>query len=177
MASKKKQNPGARRAQKNARRATRNRRTPGAPRIRSLYNLNPPGCYYQEWDRPTGTDENVMDKVVEEFGADSGEAATMRLLLEYRAIYGPQIPIAAACHLDLILRDTDLVADLHESLGSEPEDVRESIHSLHAQGMLLIADDGSLWMTVPPGTPYSAPNGQWAFVEKKADVPKPAPVG
>ncbi|MFF5131014.1 hypothetical protein ACFY41_29335 [Streptomyces syringium] len=176
MASKK-TNPAARRAQKNARRNARKQggsrpgRTSRSSRTLSLYDLDPPGIYYQEWDKPTGTDVEVMAKVIESFGTDSREAATMRLLLEYRGIYGPHIPLAAAGHLDVILQDTDLVASLTESVGSTAGGVRESLHSLHAQGMLLVADDGSLWMTVPPGTPYSAAGGQWAFVEQKVAAP------
>lgn len=169
MAAKK--DPAARRAREAARRAAAAERIGPrpikTPRPRTLYKLGPPGLYYQEWDTPADTDEEVMGKVIEAFGTDSGEAATMRLLLEYRGIYGPHIPLAAAGHLDVILQDIDLVDDLSESIGSTAGDVRESLHSLHAQGMLLVADDGSLWMTVPPGTPYSAAGGQWAFVEQK----------
>ncbi|MCA1221404.1 hypothetical protein [Streptomyces sp. 8L] len=175
MAAKTKKDPAARRAREAARRASAAERIGPrpirTPRPRTLYNLNPPGLYYQEWDEPTGTDEEVMNKVIEAFGADSGEATTMRLMLEYRHIYGPHIPFAAAGHLDLILRDTDLAASLAESAGSPTDDVRKSLHSLHAQGMLLVRDDGALWMTVPPGTPYSAAGGQWAFVEQKVAAP------
>jgi hypothetical protein len=39
---------------------------------------------------------------------------------------------------------------------------------------LLVDDDGSVWLTVPPGTPYSAPDGGWAFVEKRMEAPKEA---
>ncbi|MFI8178358.1 hypothetical protein ACIF6H_34280 [Streptomyces microflavus] len=45
------------------------------------------------------------------------------------------------------------------------------MHSLHAHGMLLLADDGSLWMTIPPGTPHSAPDGKWSLVEQKVQAP------
>ncbi|WP_236711247.1 hypothetical protein [Streptomyces sp. 150FB] len=136
-----------------------------------MYDLEPPGTFYQDWDRPNGTDTEVMATVADAFGPDSGEAATMRLMLDYRKTYGPYVPLAAAGQLDLILEDTALVAELAQSTGSAVDDTRDSLHSLHAQGMLLIADNGSLWMTVPPGTPYSAPNGQWAFVERRADAP------
>ncbi|WP_370424309.1 hypothetical protein AB8O64_36760 (plasmid) [Streptomyces sp. QH1-20] len=173
MAAKK--DPAARRAREAARRAAAAERLGPrpikTPRPRTLYSLNPPGLYYQEWDKPTGTDEEVMGKVIEAFGTESGEAATMRLLLEYRGIYGPHVPLAAAGHLDVIVQDTDLAGELTKSMGSTPDDVRESLHSLHAQGMLLVADDGSLWMTIPPGTPYSAAGGQWAFVEQKVAAP------
>ncbi|MFD4341771.1 hypothetical protein ACFWPP_31880 [Streptomyces anulatus] len=178
MAAKK--NPGARRAQKNARRAARKRndpRTSGTSRGRTLYDLDPPGLYYEEWNTPAGTDKQVMDKVSGAFGTDSAEAATMRRLLDYRTIYGPHIPVAAAAHLDLILQDTSLVAELHMSSGSATDDIRESMHSLHAMGTLLVADDGSLWMTIPPGTPHSAPDGGWSFIGQKADAPaESAPV-
>jgi putative transposase len=95
----------------------------------------------------------------------------MRALLRYREIYGPHIPLGAAAQLDLILAESDLAARLAPNAACGEDDARNSVHSLHAHGMLLIDDDGSLWMTVPPGTPYSAPNGEWAFVEKKAEAP------
>ncbi|WP_030272961.1 hypothetical protein [Streptomyces sp. NRRL B-24484] len=142
-----------------------------APRPQTLHALNPPGLYYKEWHTPKGTDEEVMSKVTEAYGADSDEATTMRLMLEYRTIYGPRVPFAAAGHLDVILRDTDLVAGLREYVGSAPDEVRASLHSLHSQGLLLVADDGSLWVTVPPGTPQATPGGQWTFLGQKAPAP------
>lgn len=180
-----KKDPAARRAREAARRAAaaerigpRPVRTPKPRRPKTLYDLAPPGVYYQDWDTPTGTDEELMAKVAETFGPDSGPAETMRTLLDYRDLYGPYVPTAAARHLEQILAGTDLTALAKKTVGAAPEETRDSLHSLHAQGLLLIADDGSLWLTVPPGTPYSAPHGQWAFVEKKVDAPpKPVPVG
>lgn len=67
-------------------------------------------------------------------------------------------------------RETDLLAQLSPRT-DVTDNARDSVHSLHAHGMLLIADDGPLWMTVPPGTPYSAPNGKWLFTEQKAQAP------
>ncbi|MGX9923543.1 hypothetical protein ACWIG4_27255 [Streptomyces sp. NPDC002248] len=175
MAAKKK-NPAARKAQKNARRATRKRnsaRTPQAPRFKTLYDLSPPGAYYQEWEKPRGGDpETVMSMVSEAYGADSGEAATMRLMLRYRDIYGPHVPFAAAGQLDLLLDTTDLADQVGGSLLGAEDDVRDTVHRLHAQGLLLIDDDGSLWTTIPPGTPYSAPDGQWAFTDQKVVAPQ-----
>ncbi|MGC5400769.1 hypothetical protein ACPXCP_34135 [Streptomyces sp. DT20] len=180
-----KKDPAARRAREAARRATaaerigpRPVRTPKPRRPKTLYDLAPPGVYYQDWDTPTGVDEVLMAKVAETFGPDSGPAETMRTLLDYRDLYGPSIPTAAARHLEQILACTDLTALAKKAAGVAPEEARDSLHSLHAQGLLLIADDGSLWLTVPPGTPYSAPHGQWAFVEKTVDAPpKPVPAG
>jgi hypothetical protein len=170
----KKRNPAARRAQKNARRAARKRNgthTGRMPRPRYLYDLEPPGVFYEDWDRPTGSDDEVMAKVTTAFGADSDEALTMRFMLEYRKTYGPHVPLVAAHHLDEILAQSDLTSQLIDSMGGTPETIRETVHSLHAQGMLLIDDDGALWLTVPPGTPHSAPDGQWTFVERKVEAP------
>lgn len=170
-----KKNPGARRAGEAARRAAASQRIGPRPvkqvRPRHLHDLKPPGIYYREWDTPRGTDEEVMTGVNETFGSDSDTALTMRFILEYRRTYGPHVPVAAARQLDQILTRTDLGTHMIESLGTTPEEARDSLHSLHARGMLLIADDGSLWMTIPPSTPLSAPHGQWTFVEKKADTP------
>ncbi|WP_425824655.1 hypothetical protein [Streptomyces fractus] len=172
----KKHAPAARRAREAARRAAATERIGPrpvkTPRRRTLYSLNPPGAYYRDWGTQTGTDEEVIRKVNEAFGADSGEATMMRLFLGYRDIYGPNVPMAAASHLDVILQDTGLADQLTASMGSAPDDVWDSLHSLHSQGTLLVADDGSLWMTIPPATPYSTTSsGQWTFVEQKVAAP------
>ncbi|MFJ9520648.1 hypothetical protein ACIRPK_20650 [Kitasatospora sp. NPDC101801] len=173
MAAKK--NPAARRAREATRRAAAAERIGPrpvmTPRPRTLHSLKPPGAYYEEWHTPVGDDEEVIAMLTETYGADSGEVFTMRLMLEYRTFYGPKVPFAAAGHLDLILRDSALAAELQQSMGSTSDDIRESLHSLHAQGLVLVDGDGSLWMTVPPGTPLSAPGGQWAFVEQKVSAP------
>ncbi|WP_044377380.1 hypothetical protein [Streptomyces noursei] len=170
MASKKK-DPVSRRAKKNARRDARKRsgtRSERALRPRYLYDLEPPGIYYREWDTPKGTDEEAMNKVNDAFGRDSDAALTMRFMLEYRWTYGPRVPVMAARQLDQIVVRTDLATDLAQTMGVPPEEAREHLHTLHARGVLLIADDGSLWMTVPSGT---GTNDHWVFVEKKADAP------
>ncbi|GAA1143288.1 hypothetical protein [Streptomyces javensis] len=179
MASKKK-DPAARRARESARRAAaaqrigpRPVRTPRPRQPKTLYDLKPPGVFYQDWERPIGADDDVMSKIDAAFGTESREATTMRLMLDYRRFYGPNIPLGAAGHLDLILENTNLA----EAMGVTQTETRDSVHSLHAQGLLLIADDGCLWLTVPPGTPYSAPNGQWAFGEKKSDAPRELAAG
>ncbi|MFF3735186.1 hypothetical protein ACFYXM_34175 [Streptomyces sp. NPDC002476] len=82
----KKTNPAARRAQKAARRAARKRsdaRPQKTSRLRYLRDLEPPGVFYREWDRPNGTDDEVMTKVADAFGPDSDEAVTMRAMLYY----------------------------------------------------------------------------------------------
>lgn len=170
MASKK--DPAVRRAREAARRAAAAQRIGPSPvrptRPRHLYDLKPPGIYYREWDTPKGTDEEVMNKVNDIFGSASDGALTMRFVLEYRRTYGPRVPVMAARQLDQIVVQTDLATDLAQTMGVPPEEAREHLHTLHARGALLIADDGSLWTTVPPGT---GTNDHWVFVEKKADAP------
>ncbi|MDL5205297.1 hypothetical protein [Streptomyces sp. ALI-76-A] len=170
MAAKK--DPAVRRAREAARRAAAAQRIGPRPvrpaRPRHLYDLKPPGIYYREWDTPEGTDEEVMNKVNDIFGPASDAALTMRFVLEYRRTYGPRVPVMAARQLDQILVRTDLATDLAQTMGVPPEEAREQLHTLHARGVLLIADDGSLWTTAPPGT---GTNDHWVFVEKKADAP------
>ncbi|TGZ12349.1 hypothetical protein DV517_74440 [Streptomyces sp. S816] len=117
------------------------------PRI-SLYELDPPGVFYQDRDRPAEDDE-TPDKVLD----------------YYRMIYGPRVPLAAARQLDELLVHSDLAVQLDIGKGRVPAVTRETLHSLHAHGMLLIAADGSLWSTEPP----AFPGGQWTFEEKKAE--------
>ncbi|MFE3581409.1 hypothetical protein [Streptomyces vinaceus] len=176
MAAKK--NSAARRASEAARRAAAAQRIGPRPvrpaRPRHLYDLKPPGIHYREWDTPKGTDEEVMNKVNSTFGPDSEAALTMRFVLEYRRTYGPRIPVMAARQLDQIVVRTDLATDIAQTMGVPPEEAREHLHTLHARGVLLIADDGSLWMTAPPET---GTNDHWVFVEKKADAPPEAAAG
>lgn len=170
-----KKDPAARRAREAARRAAAAERIGPQPvrppRPRTLYAMRPPGLYYEDWHMPKGDDDQIIRKIAEEFGPDSGEAKTMRLILDYREVYGPHVPLGAAGHLDAILDHTELAATLTEPLGCPPDDARKTLHSLHAQGLLLVADDGSLWTTIPPGTPLSTPGKGWSFVEKKVDAP------
>jgi hypothetical protein len=170
MAAKK--NSAARRVGEAARRAAAAQRIGPRPvrpaRPQYLYDLKPPGVYYREWDTPKGADEEVMKKVNAEFGPDSDAALTMRFVLEYRRTYGPRVPVMAARQLDQFVVRTDLATDLAQTMGVPPEEAREHLHTLHARGVLLIADDGSLWMTLPPGTKT---NDHWTFVDKKADAP------
>ncbi|WP_030299028.1 hypothetical protein [Streptomyces katrae] len=174
-----------RRAREAARRAAaaerigpRPKRTPRPRNTATLYSLNPPGAFYQEWASPAlphGTDAtSPLEAVVAQFGPDSGQADTMRTLLKYGDLYGTPIPVVAARHLERLARLSGLAADAADNQGITEDEAIESLHSLHAEGLLLVDDDGSVWMTVPPGTPYSAPDGVWAFMEKRLEAPKGA---
>ncbi|MGW7095632.1 hypothetical protein [Streptomyces sp. NPDC054874] len=176
--ARKQADPTARRAREAARRAAaaqrigpRPLRAPRPRRPKLLFDLQPPGVFYTDWEIPVGTDTGVMGQVIDQFGADSAEAATMRILLYFRRIYGPNIPLGAIGQLELLLDETDLLTRLSPGPDVTADDARESVHFLHAHGRILIADDGSLWMTVPPGTPNSAPDGTWSFVEQKVRAP------
>ncbi|MEU5284949.1 hypothetical protein N7925_03745 [Streptomyces sp. CA-278952] len=176
--ARKQADPTARRAREAARRAAAAQRigpqplrTPRPRQPKFLFDLKPPGAFYTDWDFPVGTDTGVMGRVIDDFGADSVEAATMRILLHFRRIYGPNIPLGAIGQLELLLDETDLLTRLSPAEGVTADDARKSVHSLHAHGLILIADDGSLWRTIPPGTPNSAPGGRWSFVEQQVQAP------
>ncbi|WP_331726704.1 hypothetical protein [Streptomyces sp. NBC_00280] len=154
------------------------KRTPRPRQPTTLYDLSPPGTYYREWARPAVPQgmngASPLDAAVARFGPDSGEADTMRRFLAYAEIYGQQIPVDAARHLETLARLSGMAAEAAVAQNMSEEEAVESLHSLHAQGLLLVDDDGSVWLTVPPGTPYSAPDGAWAFVEKRMGAPKEA---
>ncbi|MEU0343766.1 hypothetical protein ABZ092_33635 [Streptomyces bobili] len=181
--ARKRHDPAQRRAREAARRTAaaerigpRPKRTPRKPA--TLYDLSPPGAFYREWVRPAvpqGMDgASPLDAAVAHFGPDAGEVDTMRRFLAYAEIYGQQIPVDAARHLETLARLSGMAAEAAAAQDMSEEEAVESLHSLHAQGLLLVDDDGSVWLTVPPGTPYSAPDGAWAFVEKRMDAPKEA---
>ncbi|MER5659893.1 hypothetical protein [Streptomyces mirabilis] len=186
--ARKRNDPAQRRAREATRRAAaaerigpRPKRAPRPRKLASLYDLNPPGAFYREWDRltvpPGMAGVSPVDAVEAQFGADSGVADTMRTLLRYADIYGTQIPVAAATHLETLARISGMAADTASHEGITEDEAVESLHSLHAAGFLLIDDDGSVWLTVPPGTPHSAPGGEWAFVEKRMEAPQEAGAG
>ncbi|MYT77832.1 hypothetical protein GTY69_09265 [Streptomyces sp. SID8364] len=165
--------PTARRAHEAARRATAAQRigprptgTPCPRRRKPLFDLEPPGAFSTDWDSPVGMDTGVMARVTARFGAGSTEAATMRVLPHFRGVYGPNLPLGAIGQLELLPAGTDLLSRLSPGVDVSSDDARNSVHSLHARGMILVADDGSVWTTVPPGTPHSAPDGGWTFVER-----------
>jgi len=70
-----------------------------------------------------------------------------------------------------------MAADLASAEDATEDEAPQFLHALHAQGLLLLDDDGSVWMTVPPGTPHSAPDGGWGFVEKRLEAPPEAVAG
>lgn len=181
--ARKRHDPAQRRAREAARRTAaaerigpRPKRTPRPPA--TLYDLNPPGTFYRDWARPAVpkgmNGASPLDVVVAHFGPDSGEADTMRTLLAYAEIYGQQIPVGAARYLETLARLSGMAAEAAADQSISEDEAVESLHSLHAQGLLLVDDDGSVWLTVPPGTPCSAPDGGWTFVDKRLDALKEA---
>jgi hypothetical protein len=179
MAPHRKTSPAQRRAGEAARRASaanrigpREPRPPRPPRVKPLHRLKPPGTYYETWDSPgpllleRGA-EAALNEVSEKFGADSVEVALMDVMARYADVYDGQVPTLAAAHLHHLAFAGGLAEELARSTGIKAEDAVESVHRLHAMGTMLVADDGSLWLTIPPGTPVSAADGGWSFVEQK----------
>ncbi|WP_251021787.1 hypothetical protein [Streptomyces sp. ISL-98] len=141
-----------------------------------MYSLNPPGAYYEDWVNPGARllaegPEALLAATAEEFGPESSELDTVRVLVRFGEIYGFPVPVTAARHLDAMVELVGYATQFASLEGVTEDEALASMHSLHAQGLLLIDDDGSVWTSVPPGTPYSAPNGEWALVEKKVEAP------
>ncbi|MFI0742333.1 hypothetical protein ACH4PU_30305 [Streptomyces sp. NPDC021100] len=139
-----------------------------------MVELKPPGAYYKDWFAPGQRwldegPEKMLAEVTQKYGADSAEVSIIRTAASFGHLYG-EVPSEAACHLDHVMRASGYVRELAEAMGVPEIEALTSLHSLHAQGMLLVDDDGSIWMTVPPGAPRSVPGGGWAFVEKKFDA-------
>ncbi|MEV6028600.1 hypothetical protein [Streptomyces sp. NPDC052036] len=180
MARKKKFAPGQRQAKEATRRAAAAERIgPRPPRIKSLHSLKPPGAWYEVWATPTaeflarGPGSALRDAVTK-YGADSQEAAALKVFIDHADIYGAKMPTLASAHLDALVRSSGMATTLAGSTAADEEEAIASVHRLHAAGTLLVKDDGAVWLTVPPGTPFSAPGGQWAFIEEKIPAPVPA---
>ncbi len=142
-----------------------------------MYSLDPPGRYYEDWVDPgarmleEGPDA-LLAAMAEELDPEASELDTVKILVRYGEIYGWPVPVTAARHLDAMVELAGLADQFAFLEGITQDEALASIHSLHARGLLLIDDDGAVWMSVPPGTPYSAPNGEWALVERRSRHPR-----
>lgn len=180
MTRKRKSAPAQRQAKEAVRRAAAAERIgprpARTPRVRSLHALKPPGAWYQVWAEPSTQllergPETALQEATDKYGADSAEAATLKVLTDYADVYGGTVPTMAAAHLDALVRSSGMATVLAGATGADEDEAITSVHSLHAQGLLLVTDDGAVWLTVPPGTPYSAPGGKWDFIEEKIPAP------
>lgn len=166
--------PAQRRAAEAARRTAASKRIGPRPLTsRTLFALRPPGEYYERdecWARLSTDIE--QQAALDAVAGDPGALEALRALHRFSHVYGREIPAAAALHLDSMLRSSGYLTDFSQLSGISEDDALESLHGLHASGLLLVADDGSVWLTVPPGTPVSAPGDEWAFVEQKIGAPE-----
>ncbi|MFD9458787.1 hypothetical protein ACFWBC_37630 [Streptomyces sp. NPDC059985] len=180
MARNRKADPARRRSDEAARRAAATERvgprTPRTPRVKLLHALRPPGEYYQLWAEPSTQflqdPEAALKEAIGRYGEDSCDAATLRVFAGHAESYGHNVPTAAAAHLDLLVRSSGMATAMAAAItDGDEEETLAAVHRLHGMGMLLVDDEGAVWLTVPPGTPVSAPNGEWRFVEKKIPAP------
>lgn len=133
----------------------------------SLKDLNPPGTHYTQWCEPgprarqLGLD-GMLDYIAQHSKAAEDPAIVqqmMRVVDAYAELYGGSLPDAAFT-LDLTLRASPLLGEIMSLQGVGQEGALRSFHELHATGLLLVDDEGTLWMSVPPGCP-DASQTQW----------------
>lgn len=149
-------------------------RRPRVPRQYTLQELQPPGEGYEEWIRVTAgmNPDRIDDPRV------SDEAlALMKRLVRLGPLYGNKVP-KAALYLDDLIDTGQLpvfgdgekgtllpLAEAAARFGSQNGDLRESLHNLHAAGMLLLDTDNDHDIAVirvvaqKPGEP----GGPWRF--------------
>lgn len=152
------------------------RKKPGKPRREraagryTLQQLQPPG--YDQWITPVpGQAQNIAGA-----GLSASAMDLARRLEQLRPRYGPKVPVQALW-LDLAidsgvlqLRHTDRtvglpVAELARMLGDPggDGDLRDSVHELHAAGMVLVEpDDDGCVLRVVVGKP-TRPGEPWLF--------------
>lgn len=153
----------------------RPRNTSGVPRQYTLEELQPPGEPYDEWFtiRPGVDPAQITDPRLE---ADARDL--MHRLARLGPLYDGKVPKAALFLDDLIdtgslpIMGNDKTGSLMpiemmaESLGSaSSDDVRESIHNLHAFGALLVMTDDEhdvAYVRMVAKRP-DRPGGRWHF--------------
>lgn len=156
------------------------RKKPGKPRRQriprqyTLRELQPPGEAYDEWYdvRPGMDASNINDP---RLGAEALDL--MRRMARLGAAYKRSVP-KAAIYLDTVLDSGNLgilqadgsvtVVPMEEMSrgGQGPDDVRESIHALHAVGAFLVVPDAEhdvpliRFVSKPP----KEPGEPWRFI-------------
>jgi hypothetical protein len=157
----------ARRKQERLRQRRAGQRPPGEPTKRDvcpLYRMAPQGAFYSSWVGSGSQDKATIaraDAVMQDQRAaeepDVLDWARRTPYLE--AIYGRMVPAEAAYQLDRYIDEGSLPVEWAEggpvtmvpvaqmapfAVGGPAAEVRAAIHGLHAQGHLIIADDGTV---------------------------------
>lgn len=155
-----------------------------APRLREL---QPPGAIYEEWvhvERDMDPSVAVADDRLDEDARD-----LMARMARLGPLYGYELPMAALLldeamdtgKLGLIVGDNEgMLLPLEELAGrlgptqTDPQDdVRVSVHRLHAAGALLVEEhEGTPLLRVVAGRPRT-PGDRWVFQDspESANVP------
>lgn len=139
----------------------RPRRVRGLPsRPLSLYELRPGGVHYTAWIDTGGVDVARIAATTKQSGVDNELLDAMPF---YRELYGRWVPGEAATVLDEYLEQGRLpvltgsgrvalmpLEEFFAQHDASAEDLRGSLHGLHALGMILLDDDGVVYPAIPP---------------------------
>lgn len=149
-------------------------RRPRRPREYTLKDLQPPGDAYAEW---IAVRPDMAPSAVEGDARLSAEAVDfMHRIARLSPVYGRSMPKAALL-LDTLIDGGQLpvfghddngelvpVEELAAQMGSGPGDVRESLHSLHAVGALLVfVEDETAYVRIVAQRP-AEPGDPWQFM-------------
>ena len=143
---------------------------PGKPEVCPLYRNRPEGAFYRSWidcgslkESTTWATAVMQDQRAAE---DPDVYDFVRRMPYLEAIYGRMVPGEAAYQLDCYIDEGSLPVEWAEGgpvtmvtlaqmvpfVAGRPAEVRAAIHRLHAQGHLVIADDGTV-IPVEPAKP------------------------
>jgi hypothetical protein len=144
---------------------------PGERDVCPLYRMDPRGIFYRSW---TGSGSQDMAIAWANAVMQDQRAAVEPDVLDFvrrmpylAAIYGRKIPAEAAYQLDRYIDEGSLPVEWAEgspvtmvpvaqmvpfAAGGPAAQIRAAVHGLHAQGHLVIADDGTV-IPLEPGQP------------------------
>jgi hypothetical protein len=164
----------ARRKQERLRQRRAGQRPPGEPGKRDvcpLYRMAPQGAFYSSWVGSGSQDKAIAwaDAVMQDQRAaeEPDVLDFVRRMPYLEAIYGRMVPAEAAYQLDRYIDEGSLPVQWAEGgpvtmvsvaqmvpfvAGGPAAKVRAAIHGIHAQGHLVIADDGTV-IPVEPAQP------------------------
>ena len=162
----------ARRKQERLRQRREGQRPPGEPGKRGLcplYRMAPQGAFYRSWTGSGSQDEAITwanAVMQDQRAADEPDVLDFARRMPYlEAIYGRMVPAEAAYQLDRYIDEGSLPVEWAEggpvtmvppaqmvpfAAGGPAAQIRAAIHGIHAQGHLVIADDGTV-IPVEPG--------------------------
>lgn len=129
----------ARRAAAAARIGPRQPRTSRPRKPETMFSRNPPGAYYEDWVNPGARlleegPEALLAATAEEFGPESSEHDTVRVLVRFGEIYGFPVPVSAARHFDTMVQLSGYATQFASLEGITEGEALDSMHSLHAPG-------------------------------------------